>query len=425
MSKIVQSGDIQAHVAYALDDLGYFWGHGVNDWGALANGTSRRSHKELASQMEDDSIIPTRESLTNSETAAAGRPYNLATNRIYRAHVMNPMLDVNDDITTTPASAVKLLKVTDAAAIGSYGGGHWDTVAILGENGRVYVAGYGGTGQGGAGEYSSAINNYHWSEVQTSAGVPLENITKLYAGGEDYKTYFVAIDSNHDVYAWGDNSGGYFGVDVFAFAGGHVGYATRIWDSSNKNRRANYVITNNAGSGLGGDGTLIIASHQDSLGEEIDKEFYIRGTDYSSMIRLSHTVFNTTSYSIQDLYFSNGNTNNFYYVLARNKSTNKLELWSSGYNANGNLGYQNAVNNTNFSNENVDGRATAYRVSFSSDLLEKVVTIHCNRQYNTGANTHVHLSDGRIFVVGYTAWGWNVNNDGRQYIYDFTPIMMD
>jgi hypothetical protein len=424
MSKIVHSGDIQSHVAYALDDLGYFWGHGVNDYGDLANGTATRSHAETAAGPE--TIIGTRESLTNAETAAAGRPYNLATNRLYKSHVMNPMLDVNDDITTTPASAVKLLKVTDAAAIGSYGGGHWDTVAILGETlpgkagGRVYVAGYGGAGQGGAGAKTNVINNYHWSEVQTSAGVPLENITKLYAGGEDWRTYFVAIDSNHDVYAWGENHGGYFGGP----ARDYIAYATKIWDSSNKNRRANYVITNNAGSG-DGDGTLIIASHQDSLGEEIDKEFYINATDYSSMIRLSHTVFNTTSYSIQDLYWSNGNTNNFYYVLARNKSTNKLELWSSGYNGNGNLGYQNGANNRNFSNQNVDGRATAYRVKFSSDLLEKVVTIHCNRQYGTGANTHIHLSDGRIFAVGYMGWGWNSNLDGRAYTYDFTPIMMD
>lgn len=423
MSKIVYSGDISCHVVFALDDLGYFWGHGTNQLGCLANGLTKHSDNETAAQVATDSIIGTRESLTNSETATAGRPYNLATNRRYRSHVMNPMLDENDNITTTPSSAVKLLKVTDATAIGSYNGAaHYDTVAILGENGRVYVAGYGDAGQSGNG--TGGGTNSHWSTVLTPDGQPLENITKLYSGGEDWQTYFVAIDENYDVWAWGDNRGGQFGGPSI----GYVKFATKIWDSSVKNRRANYIITNNAGSGgapASSLATLIIASHQNSAGVEIDKEFYYKNAAGTAIIQLSHTVFNTTAYSIQDMYFSNGNVNNFYYVLARNKSTNKLELWSSGYNGNGNLGYQNGANNANFVNKNVDGRTTAYRVKFSSDLLEKVVNIHCSRQYNTGANTHVHLSDGRIFVVGYTAWGWNVNNDGRHYIYDFTPIMMD
>jgi len=434
MSKIVCSGDISSHVSFALDTQGYFWGQGVNGGnGVLANGGFVNSYDEPAT-FSSNTIIGKRESLVNSETATAGVPYNLATNssgdstRRYLAHPMNPMLDASGNITTNPASAVELLKVTDATSIGSYFNsdyGHLDTVAILSENGTVHVAGYCDNGQDGAGV--GGATQVHWSTVQTSAGVTLQNITKLYSGGEDFTTYFVAIDANYDVWGWGDGKSGQFGTG--SFGTDDFRFATKIWDSSSKNRRANYVITNNAG-GASGTGTvdsaLIIASHQDNAGATINKEFHMRNTAGTAMIRLSHTVFNTTAYSIQDMYFSNGNTNNFYYVLARNTSTNKLELWSSGENAHGNLGYQNGASLTNFANVSTNGETEAYRVNFRSDLLEKVVTIHCCRQYNTGGNTFVHLSDGRIFAVGYLKWGFGTTyGTVPDYKYQFSPIEMD
>jgi microcystin-dependent protein len=92
MSKIVYSGDISSHNAFALDDLGYFWGHGVNSLGVLANGSQTHSDNEDVLNATSLAIIERREELTNSETTTAGRPYNLAANRTYRSHVMNPML---------------------------------------------------------------------------------------------------------------------------------------------------------------------------------------------------------------------------------------------------------------------------------------------------------------------------------------------
>ena len=422
ISKIVKSGDISSHVAYAIDEQGYFWGAGTGGYGNLANGTGTHTSNETVANTNTTSLIGKREALVNSETTTAGVPYNLATNRRYFPHPINPMLTSGGAITTNPALGVSLLKVTDATHIGSYNGSvHPDTVAILSENKRVHVAGYCDYGQDGAG--LGAANQSHWSTVQTSAGVPLENITKLYSGGEDSRTYFVAIDENYDVWAWGDGSGKQFGNGRFGIDDNR--FAQKIWDSASKNRRANYVITNNAGSGdtLA---VLIIASHQDNTGATINKEFHMRNTAGTAMIRLSHTVFNTSSYSIQDLYFSNGNVNNFYYVLARNTSTNKLELWSSGENAHGNLGYQDKNNLTNFANVNTNGETEAYRVNFRSDLLEKVVTIHCCRQYNAGGNTFVHLSDGRIFAVGYLKWGFGTTyGTVADYKYKFSPIEMN
>lgn len=434
MSKIVQSGDISCHVSFALDDLGYFWGHGTNNVGCLANGTRTYSDDEPDSPI---AIVAKREELANSETAVTldnggpERPYNLAENRQYKAHIMNPMLDdtlANGGvITSTPENAQVLLKVTDATAAGSWNGGdHYDTVAILGEDKRVYVAGYGGKGQ--AADGLATARQTHWSTVSTATGVPLENITKLYSGGEDHHTYFVAIDENFDVWVWGDAGGRRF-ANLTTNRNTDLVFATRLWDSAARNRRANYVITNNVGSG-GSDANhgmvLIIASHQDSTGVEIDKEFYthVGNTTGTALQQYTHTVFNTSAYSIQDLYFSNGNQYNFYYVLARNKSSGKLELWSSGRNDNGNLGYQDGANRTHWSNQNVNMDTTAYRVNFSSDLLEKVVTIHCCRQYNTGLNTFVHLSDGRIFAVGYIRWAFG-HDYGAHYSYKFTPIPMD
>ena len=227
-----------------------------------------------------------------------------------------------------------------------------ESIAILGEDKRVYVAGYGRYGQCGDG---NTTNSAFWTTVSTSQGVPLENITKVYAGGQKTGTFFVALDENHDAWAWGYGPGGNFINGLFGIASNELLYATRIWDSSVRNRRANYVITQTSGNvpGISGqsvgqldvDGTLIIASHENNAGGTIDKEFYRRNDAGSAIVQINHTVFNTTAYSIQELYHSNGprligwsamrqqrSENNFYYVLARNKNTNMLELWSSGSN---------------------------------------------------------------------------------------------
>jgi hypothetical protein len=424
MSKIVQSGDISSHNSYALDQQGYFWGHGIGNSGPLANGTVRHSNQETAADVGPTSIIGKRESLANSETATAGVPYNLASNRRYKAHIMNPMLDSNSDITTFDSVATSLLKVTDATHIGSWNGNdHYDTVAILGENKRVYVAGYGGKGQ--AGDGSKTHDNKHWVNVHTTSNAPLENIVKIYSGGEDHYTYFLAIDENYDVWAWGDNGGKQLGLG--SSASSQISKATRIWDASAKGYRANYIITNNAGSG-GGNAGIFVVSHQTNNGTETDKRFWIANNSSPSsgvLTQLTHTVFNTTTYSIQELYYSNGNTNNMAYVLVRNKTTNKLELWSAGYNGHGGLGYQNPTNSADFTNKSSNFNIESHRVNFNSDLLEKVVAIHPSRQYNTGENTHIHLSDGRIFSCGYLRWSFDKIGHSSKYSYKFTPIPMD
>jgi hypothetical protein len=113
------------------------------------------------------------------------------------------------------------------------------------------------------------------------------------------------------------------------------------------------------------------------------------------------------------------------YVLVRNKTTNKLELWSAGYNGHGGLGYQNPTNPSNYTNKSSNLNIESHRVNFNSDLLEKVVAIHPSRQYNTGENTHIHLSDGRIFSCGYLRWSFDKVGYNSKYSYKFTPIPMD
>ena len=424
ISKIVQSGDIQSHNSYALDQQGYFWGHGVGNSGQLANGTTRHSSQETADDVSPTSIIGKRESLANSETTTAGVPYNLASNRRYKAHIMNPMLDSNGNVTITPTAGVSLLKVTDATHIGSWNGtDHYDTVAILGEDKRVYVAGYGGKGQ--AGDGNDSHDNKNWVNVRTTSNLPLENIIKLYSGGENHYTYFLAIDENYDVWVWGDNAGKQLGLG--SNASSEILKATRIWDASARGYRANYIITNNAGSGDSA-ARVFVVSHQTNSGTETDKRFWVANNSTPSngdLVQLTHTVFNTTTYSIQELYYSNGNTRNMVYLLVRNKTTNKLELWSAGYNGYGELGYQNPTNPSNYANISTNLNIEAYRVNFNSDLLEKVVTIQPARQYNTGGNTHIHLSDGRIFSCGYLRWSFDRIGHSSQYSYKFTPIPMD
>ena len=427
ISKIVASGDLSGCASYALDEQGYLWGHGVNQYGNLANGTTTYSPNELLTNVNSTSIIGKRESLANSETLAAGVPYNLSANRRYLPHIINPMLDSSGNITTNVSDAVSLLKVTDATHFGSYNtNSHPDTIAILGTDKRVYVAGYGDYGQTGDG--SSLATNSSWRTVSTGAGVPLENITKIYSSGEDQYTFMSAIDESYDVWFWGSNGGYVSGLGLNDNT--DRARPKRTWDASARGYRANFVITNNAGT-ADGQSVHIIGSHQTADGTETDKRYWYAGANTTTGMRgqwyqLQHGPFNTTTHSIQDMYYSSGNDSNFYYVLARNKSTSKLELWSAGNNGHGQLGYQDSSSDSNFANVALSG-LSAHRINFSSDLLEKVVTIHCARQHNSGQNTHVHLSDGRIFMAGYSRWGFREVPGGTAegYSYKFTPIKMD
>ena len=117
-----------------------------------------------------------------------------------------------------------------------------------------------------------------------------------------------------------------------------------------------------------------------------------------------------------------------------------LELWSSGSNfshsatpsssgyngvVSGALGSRSPTSTTSFDGDESDWRSVAYRVNFSSELLEKVVTIHCavtrgsfwgnttiqNFLYETRETaTYIYLSDGRIFATGHAMGGPYTNN---------------
>lgn len=430
-TKVIKAGDVSVHTSFALDEQGYLWGHGVNGgYGVLANGTTTQSGAETSTSADSTSIPGKREALANIETAAAGVPYNLVANRQYLPHIMNPMLDTNGDITTDVNNGVSLLKAIDAASVGSYSG-HWkvhfDTVAMIGSNNRVYVAGYGDQGQCGDG--SGTATNTHWVTVLKTDGTPLENIEKIYVTGEDAYTAFYAIDSSGDAWGWGNNGGGIFGL-------GHatdVLFATKIWDSQAKGYKASYVLSNNAG-GETGAGSVdeyqsYIVSNETSAGVQTDKRVWFSAINHALSLgnwtQLTHTVFDVNNFEIQDMYLSNGNNSSFVFILARNKTTSKLELYSAGTNSAGELGYHNPNNPADFTLTSINGGYAYHRVNFDPDLLEKVVTIHCSRQYNVSGNTHVHLSDGRIFAVGRIRWSFGKGGFYDEYFYKFTPIMMD
>jgi alpha-tubulin suppressor-like RCC1 family protein len=421
ITKVILCSDNANHESFAIDEQGYLWGHGVNDYGILANGTgtpgtnySGRSGQETLTQVNSTSIVGKREALANTETSTAGVPYNLLANRVRLPHIMNPMLDSSNAITTNVASAQSLLKITDAVVVGSYdGGSHPVTIAAIGEDKRVYVAGYGDLGQ--AGDGTGTLSNKHWVTVQKNAGVPLTGITKLYGGGQDSNTFYVAIDENHEVWAWGRGAGGQFGTGT----ADHL-YAKKIF-GTDINRRASYVITNNAGSG-DTDAFILIVCEQDGSGASIDKEiFNVRTTGF--LTGSTHPMFNTSLYSIQDIYYSNGETSNYAFVIARNKSTNKLEMYAWGDNTYGQLGVVNPTTTGNNSFAATSPTVSnAHKVPLPSNLIEKVVNIRMN--HTTGRATYIHLSDGRIFVAGYVSWGLWDGYSGAGYVYYFTPIKM-
>jgi alpha-tubulin suppressor-like RCC1 family protein len=187
------AGDAHS-LAIGSDGKLYAWGR--NDYGQLGDGT----------MTERD--VPVVVSLPNSATAttiAAGSNYSLATGSDGKLYSWGNNADGQlGNGTMTAASTlpltVSLPSGVSATAVAA-GSGH--SLAI-GSNGRLYAWGFNGYGQLGDGTTTSSTTPV---DVSLPGGV---SATAIAAGGDDS----LAIGSDGKLYAWGLNDGGQVGMDT-------------------------------------------------------------------------------------------------------------------------------------------------------------------------------------------------------------------
>ena len=479
--KIITASDSREINVFALDEQGYLWGYGMNSNHVLNNkasastvGYGTASIYETDAVAGSGTIVEKRELLVNSETQAAGVPYNLdAGNRVRLPHPTNPMLDANGDITTDVGDAVSLVKFTDAALQDSqiysssstyrntsyFNSGantyNYTSLVALGTDGKVYSTGYGTTGslgQGlsgggsppssstwgvvmvGTGSDGGYAGTTYVRDLGTGSGGP---VTKIYSGGTNLHHFYHAILENGDVYAWGSSNNS----NALGLSGSNVSRkyqvgATNVWNASEKGYKASYLLTSDCHDVTGSNSSDILHAHTFLISEEdaqgntlSDKKVWIagnaNGSSDGSFQELTHGCFNTSSYSIKDIYLCDNDEGLFYYVIARKKENNKLELWAAGGNS--------------FYVVQLSTGATSLKLPvlqrFNSDLLEKVVNIRgggirTNDSYgdvisygakniSAGTFAYMHLSDGRTFFRGKDAGLLSSNSAEQQSFQDW------
>jgi alpha-tubulin suppressor-like RCC1 family protein len=193
MATALAAGDAHS-LAIGSDSKLYAWGR--NDYGQLGDGTMTES---------DTPVVVSLPNGATAMTIAAGSNYSLAIGsdgKLYswgnnaEGQLGNGTMVASS---TTPL-AVSLPSGVSATAIAA-GSGH--TLAI-GSDGKVYAWGFNGYGQLGNGTTTSSPTPV---DVSLPGGV---SATAIAAGGDDS----LAIGSDGKLYAWGLNDGGQVGMDT-------------------------------------------------------------------------------------------------------------------------------------------------------------------------------------------------------------------
>ena len=427
---VVNSAAHDARSCYALDSNGLLWGTSDQlNVGQLARGG--------LTDISDETAGTAQVLLSQKRDELAGSIYNYTGTdgtRLNVPHVMNPLEDSLGNITTTPSNAVRFhTTFTQAIATGgnAYGG-----IAALGADGKVYTAGYNVDGQCGIG---NTTNQSHWGVVKYSTGsseVELTNVVKIYSTG--YVATIYAKTSNGDIYGWGNNATSELGNGTTT----HALLATKIWDATARGASAE-IYSNGAGRVSGNLGTevFIVTDHaQPQLWGTGTSNHYGFGQDgdaedavYTTWKRVTSGPWNTSTHTVQNFYNCGGQAahSDPNYCIALNNSTNKLELWVTGYGGTGATGItysgQGAATYTD-AGGHVGSTVKWERIRYINDrFLRKVIDVYPmhmnNSAWNSNWHQHViHLNDGRIFGVGRWIYGGSDDADTDEYFFKWQEL---
>lgn len=447
----------------ALDENGYLWGGGRNDYRNLAVGGTNSG-----SAVTQHTYNETTGGAIQQKRDALAYP-SLGENRIKVPHVMNPLCTVSSNAMTTDVTQSDLkIKTTfiDSVSFGmnhAHAGGTFGVSPEIEPNydgpagttgGRVYHAGYAHYSQAGhdtSTNYNSGTYDrtprHQWGIVQTAAGVDLTNVKKVYVSGEDNINTIYAITRNGSLYAWGYNSYGQCGVGNYTT---EHNKAQLSWDSTQRGVGVKEIYVRNAHSSQGGgEGGSNGSSGVWLLTDEENPRIFVVGgfergghgqggttaaRKYNTWIEITkmgtgapggnygiytgeYGELPITNYKILKGWVANGEDYvERFFVLARNITSNKTGLFVVGEGIGGELGLGDR---SQYGHTHDTSYTTQFaRVPFSPKLCERIVDIRTFRTYNRGYGaTFIQLDDGRMYHSGRMVSGDEWKNKSM-----FTPV---
>ena len=302
------------YFSLAVDASGTAWSWGAQGQGRLGNGsTSTTVNQKWATPV----TISSTANLTGITRVAAGRAFGLALDNSANVWAWgdNTYGNLGNGSTTgnSRAAYVKLNSTTNLSGAVGIAAGYLHAAVVRPDgtnNGTVWC--FGSRTHGRLGDNGAITGNQAYPvEVVTSTGAPLSNIVQISAG----VAHTLALDSNHNVWAWGLNADGNLGDGTTT----DRAYAVEVIDGSVN------PIAYVAAGGFD-DGTTV---HSFSLAIAANGEVFGWGFEGSGELgnltasaaslkspRLS-TPFDTGWFSEFNTYFSSlACTNNVYYEPA-------------------------------------------------------------------------------------------------------------
>jgi microcystin-dependent protein len=342
---------------YVIDSNNRLWSAGYNTYGALGNGTTVHT-SEKTNRRESSPVLP----------------------------------KLNEPTTT----------VEQVVAVGSFNGAtSYATVAAILTNGKIVTAGYGGNGQNGQTGINVKDINSTFTEISLLFPTGVNgNAYDLYGSGNgQYTSFYIVRNTGTEIYAWGYNGDGRFGIGLTA----DVQLPIKIWDSADagKSPVKKFYTTSHANTPTNQVGANYILTTDDKIwatGKNTYNKFGFNTVYNDSIIDFTYVwqrCPDKSGHTVVDFYVGNGyNSNTINMVKYRRDSDGILFLYAAGHN----LDYQ-CGDGTNLR------RVEYTQVPLNHEFVEKIVDVQATSNYGGKPYTILQMNDNTIYFAGYNDYG--------------------
>jgi hypothetical protein len=366
--------------AWYIDEFGSVWASGYNGYGQLGyNGTGNSFvFQELSptyfSNKKVIKIATTAGAVTDAQSILAltadGYVYGWGYNG-YGQLGLGTTASAVTTPTLIPGTGTTYI-IKDIVSIGAVSSST-TVCAFLQDNGRVLCAGYNGHGALSAGSNANRSTLGYWN---TSAGVPITNVTQMHGNG-DYP-HLALLTGTGEVWTSGYGANGQLGNGGTGSTG--TGYGTRIIASGataiygNGGHYGTHIVTMNDGTirvwGYNGYGQCGTGATSGSVNSPVDSFAGLYGG--RSVVKACLSQWNYTTSSIL---LSDGS------------------IYCCGYDGYSRQGRQ-------------DGQSLSDRPYWAKFKLPRtdIVDFRWNG-YAQYSNMEVLTSDGKVYSAGYNGWG--------------------
>lgn len=293
--------------------------------------------------------------------------------------------------------------VVDGTVAGAYDGTISNqALCVLDVEGNVWT--------GGAGS-NHRLGNGSTSNTNIMNKLPqLQDISAIYSGGggmggvltQVANSYFLALQRNGDLYAWGQNNGN----SAFDGTSSAIQMPTRINELACSNKAVSRVWTSQV--------ELVYIQTTDGL-------VYVTGVNNATGVGSAiatgwrqATHFNTTTKLLINIFISGSDYSSdraSVFAITKNIYTNRYTLWAVGYNVERVLGIGTNTSVSSFT-----------KVTIPSAIVKNIRTIQCSNAAITSAEVYtvMALNSGHILTCG-NALPF-LNNTTLSYL-TFTPVV--